>query len=171
VAKQAVERLRDKKALPSEFSQKTADDLKQLGDTAYTWRNYLALGALGPDIFFLLPDFTNPILRDDVSTIVYWVRDQWDVMDKLFLKSWDQYAKPAVRGQGDILDNISGGLVSEIGKAQKELAAAMQDMVLDIATHLWDWFGVLGSGVPSGVSDKEFFWSDMFHYRYTYLFA
>lgn len=171
VAKQAIVRLRSGQNLPPEFTQANANDLKTLGDIAYKWRNYLALGALGPDIFFLLPDFTNPLLRNDVSTIVYWVRDQWDVLDKVFMKSWDQYARPAVNGQGSILNSISGGVINEIGQAQKELSAAMQDLVLDIAVHLWDWFGILGSGVPSGVSDKGFFWSDMFHYRHTYKFA
>jgi hypothetical protein len=167
VAKQAVDRLRSSN-IPADFDSMKAQGL---GDIAHKWRNYLALGAIGPDIFYLLPDFTDPTLRNDVSSIVYWIRDQWDVMDQLFLKSWDQYAKPAVRGQGAILDNITGGLISEIGKAQQELAAAMKDMVLDIAAHLWDWFGLFGSGVSSGVSEREFFWSDMFHYRYTYKFA
>ena len=157
--------------LPTHVTQANANDLKTLGDIAYKWRNYLALGTLGPDIFFLLPDFAKPLLRNDVSTIVYWVRDQWDVLDKLFMKSWDQYARPAVNGQGSILNSLTGGVINEIGQAQKELSAAMQDLVLDIAVHLWDWFGILGSGVPSGVSDKEFFWSDMFHYRHTYQFA
>lgn len=135
VAKQAIVRLRSGQNLPPEFTQANANDLKTLGDIAYKWRNYLALGALGPDIFFLLPDFTNPLLRNDVSTIVYWVRDQWDVLDKVFMKSWDQYARPAVNGQGSILNSISGGVINEIGQAQKELSAAMQDLVLDIAVH------------------------------------
>jgi hypothetical protein len=168
VAKQAVDRLRAG-TVPSDFADATR--AKGLGDIAHKWRNYLALGSIGPDIFYLLPDFTSPLLRDDVSTIVYWVRDKWDVMDKLFMHSWNQYARPAVEGQGAILDQVSGGVLREIGNAEKELASAMMDMVVDVVAHLWDWFGLFGSGVSAGYSNKEFFWSDMFHYRETYRFA
>ena len=58
VAKQAVDRLRQGK-VPIDFP--AGVDPKQLGDIAYKWRNYLAWGAIGPDIFFLLPDFKPPL--------------------------------------------------------------------------------------------------------------
>ena len=71
-----------------EAAKKTADQLRNgdvpidfpigkdgaidLGEIAYKWRNYLAAGALGPDIFFLLPDFSGDkgnVLR----TIIDWI--------------------------------------------------------------------------------------------------
>ena len=34
-------------------------EAQRLAEIGRTWRNYLAAGALGPDLFFLLPDFKN----------------------------------------------------------------------------------------------------------------
>jgi uncharacterized protein HemX len=48
-AKQAVDRLR-LGDVPADFPGGPAN-AKQLGDNAYKWRNYLAWGAIGPDIF------------------------------------------------------------------------------------------------------------------------
>src|SRR5664279_1435995 len=35
----------------------TPAEAAELGDIAHRWRNYLAAGALGPDLFFGLPDY------------------------------------------------------------------------------------------------------------------
>ncbi|MGW3117543.1 hypothetical protein ACWDBW_10380 [Streptomyces sp. NPDC001107] len=43
----------------------------------HTWRNYLALGSLGPDLFYLLPDFADTkgcLIRQ----VVEWVREVWE---------------------------------------------------------------------------------------------
>jgi hypothetical protein len=34
-------------------------EAQQIGEFCHTWRNYLAIGALGPDLFYLLPDYVN----------------------------------------------------------------------------------------------------------------
>jgi hypothetical protein len=54
-AKQMVDRLRAGDVPPDFPGGPQA--ASQLGEIAHTWRNYLAVGALGPDLFFLLPDF------------------------------------------------------------------------------------------------------------------
>ena len=177
-AKQAVNRLRAGDISP-DFPKMgfptSADRAKQLGAVAYKWRNYLAWGAIGPDIFYLLPDFRPsklfPNLPNDLMSIVNWVLREWDQLDKQFIGPWDSYAAPAVRGVGDILNQMSGGVIREIGEALKELSKAYQDLILDLVAHLWDWFGIFSSGVPDGLSENEFFWSDIFHYRKTYKFA
>ena len=47
----------------------------------------------------------------------------------------------------------------------------IEQFVLDFASRLGDWFGILGSGVGPQLDDKLFYWSDMFHYRRTNEFA
>ena len=37
-------------------------EARVIGEHCHTWRNYLALGALGPDLFYLLPDFKDTIV-------------------------------------------------------------------------------------------------------------
>jgi hypothetical protein len=47
----------------------TAADAARLGDLAHKWRNYYAIGALGPDLFYLLPDYKRAfeVNRDVVA--------------------------------------------------------------------------------------------------------
>ena len=169
-----------------EAAKKTADQLRNgdvpidfpigkdgaidLGEIAYKWRNYLAAGALGPDIFFLLPDFSGDkgnVLR----TIIDWIRDVWEVLDEEFLKRWNEWAAPVISGVGNVINQISGGVAREIGTMLQELAELIKDAILGLLTKLYDWFGLLTSGVPKGWGDSGFYWSDMFHYRKTFEFA
>ncbi len=143
---------------------------QQLGETAHKWRNYLAAGALGPDIFFLLPDFkgtTGNVLLHAVE----WTNDVWGTLDKNFLSKWEKWAAPAVSGTGQILNQMSGHLLEELSQVLQELAAAVKNAFLDLLKEMWDWFGLLTSGVTQGFEESAFFWSDMFHYRKTYEFA
>ena len=42
--------------LPTAFPV-DAVEMQELGEICRKWRNYLAVGALGPDLFYMLPDF------------------------------------------------------------------------------------------------------------------
>ena len=145
-------------------------DAQGLGDLAHTWRNYLAAGAIGPDIFFLLPDFKGD-KGNVLLTVTNWVLSVWDTLDKEFVSKWEKWAQPAIDGVGDVLNQASGGVLAELGQALQELASAITDAVIELLTQLYDWFGLLTSGVPQGYADSAFFWSDMFHYRKTFEFA
>ncbi len=143
---------------------------QQLGEMAHKWRNYLAAGALGPDIFFMLPDFkgtTGNVLLHAVE----WTRDVWEELDKTFLSKWEKWAAPAISGVGQILNQVSGHMLEELGQVLQELAEAVKNAFLDLIIKMWDWFGILTSGVPQGFEESAFFWSDIFHYRKTYEFA
>jgi zinc dependent phospholipase C len=137
---------------------------QELGEIAHKWRNYLAAGAIGPDIFFLLPDFTSPT-GNVILTVVKWIRDVWEWFDEHFMSAWEKWVRPGVVNQ------ITGGLLNEIGQFMQELSSTITDLILDLVAKLWDWFGLLTSGVPQGYADSNFYWSDMFHYRKTYQFA
>lgn len=142
---------------------------KELGEIAHKWRNYLALGAIGPDIFFLLPDFKSET-GNVLLHFVDWVRDVYEVIDEQFLSKWEKWFGPVSSGNGQILNNLTGGVLAEIGQAFQELSKALQDAIFDLIIKLWDWFGLLTSGVPQGFKETAFFWSDIFHYRKTYEF-
>jgi hypothetical protein len=161
-AKRTVDRLRAGN-VPADFAGGVAN-AQQLGEIAHKWRNYLAAGAIGPDIFFLLPDYTNP-KGNVILTVVKWIRDVWEWFDKYFMSAWEKWVRPGV------LNEITGGLLNEFGQFLQELSSTINDLILDLVAQLWDWFGVLTSGVPQGYADSNFYWSDMFHYRKTYQFA
>jgi len=145
-------------------------DAQSLGELAHTWRNYLALGAIGPDIFFLLPDFKGD-KGNVLLTVTNWVLSVWDTIDSEFVSKWEKWAQPAIDGVGDVLNQATGGVLAEPGQALQELSSAITDAILELVTQLYDWFGLLTSGVPQGFGDSAFFWSDIFHYRKTFEFA
>ncbi len=145
-------------------------DAQHLGEIAHEWRNYLAAGAIGPDIFFLLPDFKGDT-GNVLLTVTNWVLSVWDTLDSEFVSKWEKWAQPAIDGVGDVLNQATGGVLAELGQALQELSSAITDAVLDLLSQLYDWFGLLTSGVPQGFDDSAFYWSDMFHYRKTYEFA
>ena len=167
VAKKMADRLRAGD-VPPDFPGGAAA-AQQLGELAHEWRNYLALGALGPDIFFLLPDFKSTT-GNVLLHFVDWVRDVYEVIDEDFLSKWEKWIGPVSSGAGDILNHVTGDVLGEIGQALQELGGAVQNAVLDLITRLWDWFSLLSSGVPQGFGETAFFWSDIFHYRKTYAF-
>lgn len=166
-AKKTAERLRNGE-IPGDFPGGAAR-AAELGDAAHVWRNYLAAGAIGPDIFFLLPDFTGT-KGNVLLTFVDWLRDVYELIDEEFMEKWAKWAQPAIDGAGDVLDDLTGGVLGELGQALEELANSLLNAFLDLLAQLWDWFGLLTSGVPQGFGESAFFWSDMLHYRSTYEF-
>jgi hypothetical protein len=173
VANEVAKRLL-KGDVPSDFAL-TPDEARRLGGIAHKWRNYLAWGAIGPDTFYLLPDFrpstTLPNFPNDLMVIVNFWQQEWAKFDDFFMGSWGDNAAPAIRGEQSVLNQISGGFLRELGEAMQEVSKAAEDFLLSIVAHFWDWFGLFSSGVPEGLSENEFYWSDMFHYRSTYEFA
>ena len=166
-AKQSVERLRGGE-VPPDFP--AGVDAVALGDVAHKWRNYLALGAVGPDIAALFPDFRPPT-GSVIANVLEWYLEVWDVIDARFLEPWDKYAAPSLSGFGPILDSFTGGTLHEIGLALQNLSASIKGALVDMLARSDDWFSKLQSGVPQGVEESLFTWFDMFHYRRTSAFT
>src|SRR5262245_21763644 len=90
-AHDTAERLRAG-TVPANFPIPVAE-AQALGEACHTWRNYLALGALGPDLFYLLPDFADTkgcVIRQ----VVQWVLDVWEVIDREFVGKWEKWIDP-----------------------------------------------------------------------------
>lgn len=166
-AKETVDRLRAGD-VPADFPGGVGR-AQELGDAAEKWRNYLAAGAIGPDLFFLLPDFKGNT-GNALLTFVDWLREVYTFLDEEFMEKWDKWAQPAIDGVGDILNSMSGGVLKQLGQALEALANSLINAFLDLLAQLWDWFGLLTSGVPQGFGETAFYWSDMCHYRSTYEF-
>jgi hypothetical protein len=131
---------------------------------------YVALGAIGPDIFFLLPDFKPPVgtlLWGAANTIL----DLYSWWDENFLGPYQDQIGPIHDNLSDEVDAVTGGLASTISKISSEAFNFLLDAVVVMISRTYDVFSFLGSGVPSGYDEQVFFWSDMLHYRKTYEFA
>lgn len=167
-ARQTAERLRGGQ-LPSGFAINPAE-AQDLGEVCHTWRNYLALGSLGPDLFYMLPDFKNgegAVIRQ----VIQWALDVWEEIDAEFVSKWEKWIDPVSTNASQLASQLTGGLSAQLGQILNELTSAIMTAFQGLLASMGDWFGVLTSGVPQAYGDDGFYWSDVFHYRRTYQFA
>jgi hypothetical protein len=132
--------------------------------------NYYALGAIGPDLFFFLPDFKGK-LGNFIAKIAEFALDLWHQLDDNVIGPWETLLGPIGEDTNELVSRLTGGLSEEIGHITNLGTGIITQGVLDFASRLGDWFGILGSGVGPQLDDKLFYWSDMFHYRRTNEFA
>jgi hypothetical protein len=131
---------------------------------------YFALGAIGPDIFFLLPDFKPPAgtglwgAANLIRTLFTW----WD---DNFLGPYEDILGPIADNTADEIGALTGGLSEQLSGIFSQAISFLIDFVLVLITKQYDIFGLLSSGVPQGFDEQTFFWSDMLHYRKTFEFA
>jgi hypothetical protein len=166
-AKIAADRLRAAD-LPAGFPVDAAR-AQEIGELCHTWRNYLALGSLGPDMFYLLPDFVDD-RGITLRRAVQWTLDVWEFLDAEFIGKWEKWIDPVAANQQQLAGQLTGGLANQLAAVLDSLSAALISAFEGLLPRLGDWFGVLTSGAPRGFADNGFYWSDMFHYRRTYQF-
>jgi hypothetical protein len=148
----------------------TAAEATQLHTAGHDHRNYLAAGALGPDLFFLLPDFKGD-LGTTLLKLVRFALGAWKLADESFIEPWEKWMTPVLDDAQTLANGISGGMLGEIAEVQTLVGAAMTNVIESLASQTTDLFGFLTSGTQAGFEDSAFFWSDAFHYRRTYEFA
>lgn len=166
-AKLTAQRLQKGQVPPG--SPLTAAQAQELGRIAHDWRNYLAAGALGPDMFYLLPDFKGDA-GAVILAVVKWVLDTWEDIDEAFIGRWERWMDNISANDEDLSNQLTGGLAEELGEALSDLASSINNAMLTLLTRFGDIFGLLTSGPPQGFDNDAFYWSDMFHYRNTYQF-
>ncbi len=166
-AHDTASRLRDG-VVPGGFPLSAAE-AQVIGEHCHTWRNYLELGSLGPDVFYLLPDFKNTT-GQVIRQVVQWALDVWDVVDSEFVSKWETWIGPISTNNSQLASQLTGGLSTQLAQVLDEFTSAIISAFEGLLAEMGDWFGVLTSGVPQGFGDDAFYWSDIFHYRRTYQF-
>src|SRR3954449_3488875 len=136
---------------------------------AHDNRNYLAAGALGPDLFFLLPDFKGDAGKG-LLALADFLLTTWKTLDDNFITQWERWMTPVLDEQSDIVNSLTGGMAGEVSQVLNLLTGSLENFLLGIAGQMVDVFGLMTSGTQTGYADSGFFWSDMFHYRKTYQF-
>jgi zinc dependent phospholipase C len=131
---------------------------------------YVALGAIGPDIFFLLPDFKPPV-GNMLWKLATTIRDLYTAWDETFLGPYESAMGPIGDNAADEINALTGGLKDTIDEISSEAMKLLQDFIIKLILQQYDFFGLLSSGVPAGFDEQTFFWSDMLHYRETYRFG
>jgi hypothetical protein len=133
--------------------------------------NYYALGALGPDMFYLLPDFKGHrgnMIAEAASKII----EIYNLIDKIIIDPWEGKFAPISEDSNELVSRLTGGLSDELGRLCQYASGILTEQVFDLLSVAFpDWFGILGCGPGAAFDDSLFFWSDMFHYRRTNEFA
>jgi hypothetical protein len=139
----------------------------EIASIAHANPTYVALGAIGPDIFFLLPDFKPPV-GNMLWKLATTIRDLYTAWDDTFLGPYESAMGPIGANAADEINALTGGLKDTIDQISSEATKLLQDFILKLILQQYDFFGLLSSGVPAGFDEQTFFWSDMLHYRQTY---
>ena len=133
--------------------------------------NYYALGALGPDVFYFLPDFKGRI-GNSLAEVASEIIKIYNVIDKNIIDPWETTFAPISEDSNELVSRLTGGLSDELGRLCQYATGVLMEQVFDFLSVFFpDWFGLLGCGPGGAFDDSLFMWSDMFHYRRTNEFA
>ena len=114
---------------------------------------------------------------DGLLAILTEISDTWaDILrliikiDKLwqqFLDVWDATIGPILDKAGQVIDDLTGGLLSELGDAFTELRNALLSVGAEEILTAGDIFSWFSLKMRLGYDEQAFLWSDMLHYRST----
>ena len=148
-------------------------DVKRLGQIMQERSNFAALGAIGPDLFFFLPDFRDtkvgPVdipLSSVLANFVHYLLKLYDSVDP-YVTKWEKYLGPITEDTQEEISRLTGGLSEVVGDVAGELSSILITALEDLATQNWDLFTFFSMGHNKGWDEQAFLWSDMLHYRRT----
>jgi hypothetical protein len=148
-------------------------DVGELARIMQEHPNYTALGAIGPDLFFFLPDFRDiggfP-LSSALVQILNFVEGVYDALDP-YIAKYERYLGPISEDEAEELSRLTGGLSESVGNITGELSSILITALADLATQQSDLWEKFSLGLNKGHDEKAYLWSDMLHYRETGDFA
>jgi len=86
---------------------------------------------------------------------------------KAFLDVWNKTIGPILEKAGQIIDDLTGGLLSELGDAFTQLKNDLITIGAEEILTFGDIFAWFSLKMRQGVDEQAFLWSDMLHYRRT----
>jgi hypothetical protein len=110
------------------------------------------------------------ILANDISSTMAAIIRFLIELEKIwrkFVDGWNATIGPIVDAAGQILDDLSGGLISEAEVVIDELKTGFVQLVEQELLTYKDIFGSFDTCVNKGWQENAFLWSDMSHYRDT----
>src|SRR5215203_5839439 len=114
---------------------------------------YVALGAIGPDIFFLLPDFQPPI-GSALFGAARTIKDIYTWWDENLLGPWQDMMGPIENNTADEIAALTGGLSTQISGLLSRAFDFIIDSVKVMVVRNYDVFSLLGSGTITGVDEQ-----------------
>src|SRR5919199_1054714 len=136
--------------------------------------NFAAIGAVGPDLFFFLPDFRDVEIagvRIKLSSVLVevlkFLESAYSFLDDHFLTKWEHYLGPISEDTAEEMSRLTGGLSEVVGDIAGELSGILITLLEDFLVTQKDWWEFFSLGLDKGYDEQAFFWSDMLHYRQT----
>lgn len=147
----------------------TGMDTVHLGQLMKDHPNFASLGAIGPDLFFFLPDFRDQGHIEVSSILVVILRFLEGLYATLdpFISKYEKYLGPVGEDTGEEISRLTGGLSETVGKIAGELSSILITALEDFVTKQGDIFAFFSLGHNKGLDEQAFLWSDMLHYRKT----
>jgi len=84
-----------------------------------------------------------------------------------FVDKLQDLAGPILDAAGQLLDDVLGGLLGELGDLFTQLKNDLTTFIAEEALSWQDIFGFFSLKMRTGVDEQAFLWSDMVHYRLT----
>src|SRR6266498_207891 len=161
--------------VPSEriSSDRAGADLATLGRLLDSHPNFASIGAVGPDLFFFLPDFRDQKiagLRIPVSNVLIFVLDFLEKVEEAidpYVSKYEKYLGPIAEDTAEEMSRLTGGLSEIVGDITGELSSILVTALENLVTQQRDWWEFFSLGMNKGLDDQAYFWSDMGHYRRT----
>src|SRR5207249_7838201 len=120
-----------------------------LAEIATAHPNYYALGAVGPDLFFFLPDFrshrANPLIG-----VMHFLDDLYEKLDTWILEDWERYIGPVSENIDEALSRLTGDLSSVVSTILGDLGSLLSNALIDLVAQSHDWFGLFSLGLNIG---------------------
>ena len=151
----------------------TGLDVSDLGKIMREHPNYAALGAIGPDLCFFLPDFRDvngfPLSSVLVKVLEY-LDEVYSALDP-YISKWEHYLGPISEDNAEEMSRLTGGLSETVGDIAGELSSILISALEDFFVKQKDWWEYFSLGLNHGWDEQAYLWSDMLHYRATDEFA
>lgn len=131
--------------------------------------NFASLGAIGPDLFFFLPDFRDqgPLpLSSVLVNVSHYLQKIYDAIDP-YITKYERYLGPISEDTAEEMSRLTGGLSEIVGDIAGELSGILVTALEDFVTQQGDIFEYFSLGLNKGFDEQAFLWSDMLHYRQT----
>lgn len=131
--------------------------------------NFAALGAIGPDLFFFLPDFRDQggvQLSSVLVGVLDFLDELYEVLDP-FITKYERFLGPLEENLEEEISRLTGGLSEVAGNVLGELKDILIGEIERLATQQIDFFSFFSLGFNVGYDEQAFLWSDMLHYRKT----
>jgi len=147
----------------------TGRDTLELGRLMKEHPNFASLGAIGPDLFFFLPDFRDQgkiELSSILVVVLRFLEGLYKTLDP-YISKYEKYLGPIGEDTGEEISRLTGGLSESVGAIAGELSGILVAALEDFVTQQGDIFEFFSLGHNKGWDEQAFLWSDMLHYRRT----